>query len=335
VIFQLSQSGTIMNSLKFNPPLKANDILVIDGGFSTQLEKYVGDVGSDPLWTARSLVERPEAVQQVHKDFLEAGARVLLTASYQASIQGFATHMGLNQTDAVGAIARSVSLAQAAIDDCGKPRGYVLVGGSVGPFGACQHDGSEYTGVYLDAMSCEELTAWHLPRVAALVQAGADFIAAETLPCWREALAVLDAVQSAGGFSPVWTSFSLRDEEHLASGQTIQEAVKQLRKHPLCSRGRLIAVGFNCCDPSAVLGAVEQVRKVSVDMPVVVYPNSGETWDGEQHSWRGQTADLTAAQLTDWLRLGVVGVGGCCRVDASQVARIKSALVKSLQTTYA
>jgi homocysteine S-methyltransferase len=323
-----------MDSLKFSPPLKANDILVVDGGFSTQLEKYVGDVSQDPLWTARALVERPEAVQQVHRDFLEAGARVLLTATYQASTEGFGRHLGLSQPDALAAMARSVQLAQAAIDDCGKPRGHVLVGGSVGPYGACQHDGSEYTGAYLGAMTREALAAWHLPRVTALVQAGADFIAAETLPCWREALAVLDALVSAGGFTPAWTSFSLRDAQHLASGETIQEAVTQLRRHPLYSRSRLFALGFNCCDPAVVRGAVEQVRQACRDLPVVVYPNSGERWDGARHCWSGEPVELTADQLGDWLRLGVVAVGGCCRVDDKMLARLKSSLVKCLQQSY-
>ena len=324
-----------MDCLKFNPPIKANDILVIDGGFSTQLEKYEGDVSSDPLWTARSLVERPEAVQQVHKDFVEAGARVLLTATYQASVEGLAKHGGLSKTEAVAAMGRSVGLARTAIDSCSQPRGYVLVGGSVGPFGACQHDGSEYTGAYLASMTREALASWHLPRVAALVKAGVDFIAGETLPCWREALAVLDAVLSCGGFCPVWTSFILRDEEHLASGETIQEAIRMLRRHELYARGRLFAVGFNCCDPSMVRGAVEHVRQVCRDLPVVAYPNSGETWDGEQHCWQGERTELTAAQLAGWLELGVVGVGGCCRVDASMVANLRSRLVQCYQKTYA
>jgi homocysteine S-methyltransferase len=183
-------------------------------------------------------------------------------------------------------------------------------------------------------MTREALAAWHLPRVTALVQAGADFIAAETLPCWREALAVLDALVSAGGFTPVWTSFSLRDAQHLASGETIQEAVTQLRRHPLYSRSRLFALGFNCCDPAVVRGAVEQVRQACRDLPVVVYPNSGERWDGARHCWGGEPVELTADQLGDWLRLGVVAVGGCCRVDDKMLARLKSSLVKCLQKSY-
>ena len=57
-----------------------------------------------------------------------------------------------------------------------------LIAGSVGPYGACQHDGSEYHGNYVDHMSSEELVKWHRPRVARLLEAGADILACETLP---------------------------------------------------------------------------------------------------------------------------------------------------------
>ncbi|KAK3708380.1 hypothetical protein QZH41_016639, partial [Actinostola sp. cb2023] len=57
-----------------------------------------------------------------------------------------------------------------------------IVAGSVGPFGACLYDGSEYTGRYIDHMSVEELKTWHRPRMAALVDAGVDLLALETIP---------------------------------------------------------------------------------------------------------------------------------------------------------
>ena len=49
----------------------------------------------------------------------------------------------------IDVIKKSVSLARSSVRKCGKPNGYVLVGGSIGPYGACQHDGSEYTGAYI------------------------------------------------------------------------------------------------------------------------------------------------------------------------------------------
>ena len=73
-----------------NPPLKPGQLYLVDGGFSTQLSKYLGSetVDGDPLWTARSLIESPDTVCRVHRDFLASRARILLTDSYQASILG-------------------------------------------------------------------------------------------------------------------------------------------------------------------------------------------------------------------------------------------------------
>jgi homocysteine S-methyltransferase len=104
-----------------------------------------------------------------------------------------------------------------------------------------------------------------------------------------------------------------------------------VRRHELYKRGRLFAIGFNCCDPGQVLTAVEEVRKVCRDLPIVVYPNSGETWDGERHCWGGERTELTVDQIAGWLGMGVVGVGGCCRVDAAMVAKLKSCLVQCYQ----
>ena len=55
-----------------NPPLKPGQIYLVDGGFSTQLSKYLGSetVDGDPLWTARSLIDSPDTVCRVHRDFL-------------------------------------------------------------------------------------------------------------------------------------------------------------------------------------------------------------------------------------------------------------------------
>ena len=69
--------------LIFSKPLEEGQYYVLDGGFSTQLSKYVSGVDDDPLWTARSLVNNKSEVVKVHRDFLAAGARIVLTSSYQ------------------------------------------------------------------------------------------------------------------------------------------------------------------------------------------------------------------------------------------------------------
>ena len=288
------------------------------------------DVDADPLWTARSLVDNPEAVQQVHTDFIQAGARIILTDSYQVSLEGFKKYLDLDSEATHNAIVKSVKLVKSAVIKAGKAPGYVLIGGSVGPYGACQHDGSEYTGAYLDGMTREELSAWHMPRIQALLEGGVSFLAIETLPCWREALAVLDCVAACGGFIPVWVSFTIKDENTLAGGKSIQDAVKAVRKHPLYAKGRVFALGINCSMPNHVSAAIDNIRSITKTVPVVVYPNSGEVWNGSSRVWEGGVEENWDRYFQDWVKKGVLVLGGCCRVDASMINELKLAATKTL-----
>jgi len=321
-----------MENLNFSPPLTKGEIFIVDGGFSTQLSNYVPGVDDDPLWTARSVVTNPEAVQQTHLDFIKAGARVILTNSYQISNQGFQKYLDLDAKSTTDAIHSSVKMAKCAVKKSGKLESEILVGGSVGPFGACQHDGSEYTGAYMEHMSREELVSWHLPRVCALIEGGVDFIAAETMPSWREALSVLDCVSSAGGFTPIWLSFTLKDENLLPTGEPLQDAIKHVRRHELFSKGRVFAVGINCCHPSLVSGAIDNIRRITKTLPVIVYPNSGETWNGSSRKWEGVGEDWDL-YIEVWLKKGVVAIGGCCRTRSDTINKIRLSVAKAILNT--
>ena len=312
-------------------PFQPGQYYVLDGGFSTQLGKYVDGVDQDPLWTARSLVKDKESVVRVHRDFLASGARVILTNTYQASKDGFREFMGLNEKETFSAMVESVKLAWKAVDEEGCVPGHVLVGGSVSPYGACQHDGSEYTGAYLTgsgAVTQEELVMWHKDRVEALEEGGVSFIAVETMPASSEAMAVLDCVAQTGMLS-AWVSFTLKDELTLAGGETLEEAVKTVMRHKLAQQGRLVAVGVNCSAPGVVTGALKVARKVAGKLPFVVYPNSGEVWGGNEKGWGGKGVEWVEL-VEDWVKLGATIVGGCCRVGAEFMPQIEQSIVRGL-----
>lgn len=92
-------------------------VAVIDGGFSTQLAEYVGsNIDGDPLWSARFNAVQPEAVIQSHLDFLTAGAEIILTNTYQASIQGYKEYLKLNDEESYELIKSTVKLAHIARD---------------------------------------------------------------------------------------------------------------------------------------------------------------------------------------------------------------------------
>ena len=95
-------------------PLERAAPLILDGGLATALEARGFDL-NDPLWSARLLIEAPEAITEVHRAYLEAGADCIATVSYQASVQGFAAR-GLSTAEGEALLARSVDLAVEARD---------------------------------------------------------------------------------------------------------------------------------------------------------------------------------------------------------------------------
>lgn len=294
-------------------------LVVLDGGLATHLETRGHDLSGD-LWSAALLREDPGAVRDAHADYLRAGAQVLVTASYQASVEGFA-RLGLDRDDALALVARSVAVAREAVDVTGRP---AWVAGSVGPYGAVLAGGQEYTGEYLDPgfdggrpLTVPALRSFHRERMTALAEAGADVLALETVPALAEAEALLLAATDVG--LPVWLS--------LTTVVDVDGVVRTRRGEPAADAfamardvAEVLAVGVNCCDPVGVAAAVPVAAGVS-GRPVVVYPNSGETWDGAARRWTGRPdLDLTAVQ--GWVDTGARLVGGCCRIGPPQVAAL-------------
>ena len=278
--------------------------VVLDGGLATQLEAQGHDLGS-ALWSARLLVQDPRAIVDAHRAYLAAGAEVVTTASYQASIDGFAA-AGIDRSRAERLVGDSVRLARRAAEEAGGAR---WVAGSVGPFGASLADGSEYRGDY--DLSVAELRAWHRPRIAWLVEAGADVLALETIPALAEVEALLAEIDGSG--VPVWLSLTCAGERTRA-GEPAGTAYAMA-----ASVSEVLAVGVNCSDPADVDRLVPLAA--ATGRPVVAYPNSGEGWDATDRRWVGGTA-FTPGMVHGWMAAGARLVGGCCRVGPAQIAAV-------------
>ncbi len=278
-------------------------VLVADGGLATELEARGADL-SDPLWSARLLIEAPQDIAAVHAAFFAAGAQIATTASYQANFEGFAAR-GIDRQAAAGLLRRSVDLARQA--GGGAPERWVAA--SVGPYGAARADGSEYRGRY--GLSVAQLAAWHRPRLEVLADAGADLLALETVPDVDEAAALVGLVQAAN--VPAWLSYTI-DGAKTRAGQPLAEAFAVAAGVP-----QIVAVGVNCCTPGDVLAAIEVAREVT-GKPVIVYPNSGERWDAG--GWAGP-ARFSPALVPQWVAAGARIVGGCCRVRPADIRLLR------------
>lgn len=306
----------------FDPFFDLQGVVVLDGGLATELEARGFDL-SDDLWSARLLLENSDAIRRLHRDYLEAGADCVISAGYQATVEGFARRR-IEQAAAEDLLRLAVELALEARDDFWgdrRRRGRLkpLVAASVGPYGAYLADGSEYTGDYeLDEGA---LVDFHRRRLEVLSAAGADLLALETIPSAVEARALARLLGEVPG-PPAWLSFCCRDDRRLGDGSDLAATVATLG-----GGERIAAFGVNCVAPRHVPGLIACLRGAT-EKPIAVYPNSGEAWDAAARRWtdRARPLDLGVA-VVEWRRAGARLIGGCCRTGPRDVRAIRTRLL--------
>ena len=166
-------------------------------------------------------------------------------------------------------------------------------------------DRSEYTGDYGD-VSGERIAAVHRPRIAALLEAGPDVLALETVPSIREVAALAELLTEFPGVE-AWMTFCCRDGARLSDGTPVEEAVRIA-----ADGGRVVAVGVNCTAPEHVDSLLERIRACT-DLPMVAYPNRGAN-------------GFSPAAVAGWRERGARAIGGCCGVGPDAIAAIARTL---------
>lgn len=315
-----------MNPNLFQPFFDHAGAVIIDGALATELERRGADL-NDPLWSAKILIEQPQLIRQVHYDYFVAGADVTITASYQATFQGFARR-GLSHGEAAALMRKSIRLAVEARDQfwadpanrAGRER--PLVAASIGSYGAYLADGSEYRGDY--GLSVEELMDFHRPRMKVLAEdsdgIAADLLACETIPVQREGEALVRLLREFPD-AVAWLSFSCCDDAHVCHGEPFADCVALANES-----AQIVAVGINCTPPRHVEPLLLSARGVT-DAPLLAYPNSGEFWDAEACCWLpGTGVTEFAGPARRWKEAGARLIGGCCRTTPADIMDISLAV---------
>lgn len=307
---------------EFAALIAAGKPVQIDGGLATQCEAMGHNIDGE-LWSAQLLQSNPRAIVDATRAYLDAGARIVATASYQASRQGLVA-TGLTEHESDALILSSVELARQACDEfiAANPEAdRPLVAASVGPYGAVLHDGSEYTGDY--AISDEDLRNFHTERLQVLDDGHADLLACETIPSGREARVLAELLLKTQ--LPSWVSFSCRDEEHLADGSAVVEVAAEFADHP-----NVLALGVNCVAPELVVALIAELQRAAPGKGIVVYPNSGEVYRSTDNSWHGTSTPLQCERAAaEWIEAGATFVGGCCRIGPEQIAAMSLSVTKT------
>lgn len=306
--------------------MSLSNILLLDGALGTELQIRGKDV-TNPLWSASLLINDPQAIYDVHKDYLEAGADIITSSTYQASIQGFMRYGCSSEAEAVNLMKKSVQLAIDARDNyveetkhdsnsSTKKRPWVAA--SIGPYGAYLADGSEYSGDYGESKGYY-LASFHEPRLKAILECSPDILAVETIPRVEEAMAILELIQKLCPEMPFYLSFSIQR----ADSPILTDLVK-LRKFGYQFPSTLLAIGVNCCPLEHTTAIVRTLHEIFPSMPLIVYPNSGEIYDVATKQWHSpeEVADLSTMWKA-WITYGAYIVGGCCRTRPSDIAKMR------------
>ncbi|KAL2935849.1 Homocysteine S-methyltransferase 2 [Bienertia sinuspersici] len=294
---------------------KSGGVAIVDGGLATELERYGADL-NDPLWSAKCLVTSPHLVRQ-------------------ATIQGFKAK-GLSEEESEALIKKSVEIACEArdlyykkcdkkdIDDSKIPKHRpIFIAASVGSYGAYLADGSEYSGDYGNAGTLDFLKEFHRRRVQILAESGADLIAFETTPNKIEAQAYAELLHEEDVKIPAWFTFNSKDGENVVSGDSMLECASVAE-----ASDKVVAVGINCTPPRFIEGLILSIKKVTTK-PIIVYPNSGETYDPVIKEWVQNTGvpdEDFVSYVKHWWKAGASIFGGCCRTTPKTISGIYNTL---------
>ncbi len=286
-------------------------ITILDGGLSTALAELGHSVGG-PVWTSELLVTEPDAVVAAHRGFVDAGAEIIITGSYQLSLES-GRAAGWSDEDIETAVRNSTTAARLAAND------ETLVAASIGPFGATLPGGAEFTGEYETAWTV--IRDFHAKRLDSLLTTEPDLLAIETMPDLTEIDIVLELLTERAPDLSLWVTCTIGEVGLTRTGQPFQEVAARVESH-----ASAIAVGINCSAPHLI---APTLAGADTELPFIVYPNLGQTWNGDTQQWGGDAQISTVDDLIAWIDLGARIIGGCCGYGVNEI-RTLAATVRQI-----
>lgn len=288
-------------------------VTLIDGGMGQELVRRSGKDPS-PLWSAQVMLDTPEIVEQLHLDFIQAGASVITLNTYSATPERLAAHGRGDLFDSVQKAACDV--ARGAIARSGNEQ--VQIAGCLPPLVASYHP---------ELTPPKEIAIETYARISQAQNDAADFFICETMASVAEAEYALAGASSCG--KPVWVALTLDDKDAscLRSGEPWQKAVDQVQKQGAA------AVLLNCSRPETI-SAVWTEFVAACQVPCGAYANGftsvtelnpGGTVDSlETRNDLGPEAYANFAM--EWVTQGATLIGGCCEVGPAHIAYLAGKL---------
>ncbi len=282
--------------------------IVLDGGMGQELRRRSSKPAS-PLWSSQVMLDEPELVVAVHRDFIEAGAQVLTVNTYAATPERLARDGATEWFDTLHTTA--LDAAHQARNHSGCPD--VKIAGCLPPLVASYHsDVAPGHSACLDSYR----------RIVEAQARRVDLFLAETLSLTREAVAAAEAAQLTG--LPVWVALTVSDGDgaQLRSGEPLIEAAAK------AVDAGADAVLVNCSAPEAISASMHELAKLGV--PFGGYGNGFQSIEalvpGGTVDCLTQREDLSpqayARYAADWVDAGASIVGGCCEIGPEHIKEL-------------
>ncbi|OTA97844.1 hypothetical protein M434DRAFT_7474 [Hypoxylon sp. CO27-5] len=341
-------------------------VLILDGGLGTSLEDKYGVKFDEttPLWSSHLLVDNPETLRACQRDFGNVPVDILLTATYQVSVEAFARTktpdhpQGFSRYEILPFLDLAVSIAE----EVKAPKARVAL--SLGPYGACMVPSQEYSGKYdAEHSSMDQLLAWHYDRLQLFDQIDhlgprISYIAFETVPRLDEIKAIRklfarapsDVSSILNGDIAFWISCVFPGESYtLPDGSVVDQVVDALLNRDYSD---IIpwGIGINCTKVTKLPGLVEafgaavskmaSAGRLETRPSLVLYPDgtNGEVYDTTTKTWHApvnlqtptspwerQLADVVALARNQHCWRSVV-VGGCCKATHDDISKLRATI---------
>ena len=289
------------------------DVVLLDGGMGQELVHRAGDQPT-PLWSTQVMLDRPELVAEVHRDYFAAGATVATTNTYAVHRDRLKGSGHSREFEDLHAAALQIATDARAAHGSGR------IAGAIGPLIASYRP--DIHPAFADAVPL-------YAEIAGLIGPSCDFIICETVVSLDHARAILEGAKAAG--KPVWLAISVddRDGTKLRSGEDVADV--------LALTGDAQAILVNCSAPEVINDALAILAKG--DLPFGAYANGFEKITNDflndkptvdaLNARRDLSPKAYAQYALSWVAQGATIVGGCCEVGPGHIAELAQSLTKA------
>ncbi|CEP64502.1 homocysteine S-methyltransferase family protein LALA0_S12e00254g [Lachancea lanzarotensis] len=309
-------------------------ILLLDGGQGTELENR-GICISHPLWSTLPFLTKDEkelkVIKEMYQDFVRAGSNTLMTITYQSSYSSVKKNAGGLINTEEEYVAFLESIIEFTDRECTSSDEYLV--GSVGPYATYLSNGSEYSGDY--GKDKIDFIEYYRPQVKTFARSPRiDLIGIETVPNINEFEALLSpAFAHLCSSKPYFISITTDANGNLRDGTSLQDICLTIEKAAPFFPPNFLFFSINCvefahctkimCSLNNCLDSLNVDRRFSFKG---VYPNSGEIYHGDTHSW---SKGLHAEDQRSWedmayqlLDQQCTMIGGCCRTGPKEIREV-------------